>query len=182
MKLVVGLGNPGKKYAKTRHNAGFMALDSVRDKLAVQTELSPWELSSKFNAQISAGTLDQKKILLVKPMTYMNASGESVQLVAHFYGLTPADIVVVHDDKDLPLGTVRVQKDRSHAGHNGVRSVIEHLGTKDFLRVRIGIASQGHLSAADTAKFVLNKFSLFERTAAQKTVESAAMEIMALFV
>jgi len=174
----VGLGNPGPEYAATRHNVGFRTVDRLRE----QTGGPAWRPAPAGEGEISEALFEGGSVRLAKPATYMNASGESVQLVAHFYGLTPADIVVVHDDKDLPLGTVRVQKDRSHAGHNGVRSVIEHLGRKDFLRVRIGIASQGHLSAADTAKFVLNKFSLFERTAAQKTVESAAMEIMALFV
>lgn len=172
MKLVVGLGNPGKQYAKTRHNIGFMVLDTLHD--------GPWELSKKFNGEISTQTINEQKILLVKPMTFMNDSGQAVALIAHFYKLHPSDIIVVHDDKDLPLGEIRVQTDRGHAGHNGVRSIIECLGSKAFTRIRMGIASTEKKKMDDTAAFVLSKFSLIEKRAVKTMIDRAITEITQL--
>ncbi len=160
MKLIVGLGNPGKKYEHTRHNAGFMALDFLHDSFDT-AGINAWELSTKFNAYISGLTINGEKILLAKPVTYMNRSGESVALIAHFYKITPADIIVVHDDKDIPLGDIKVQQDRGHAGHNGVRSIIEVIGTQAFTRIRLGIADPKKMH--DVADFVLKKFGLFEK-------------------
>ncbi len=160
MKLIVGLGNPGKKYIHTRHNAGFMALDRLHERLRTQG-VNEWELSHKFNAFIAGYTLNGEKIILAKPVTYMNRSGEAVALIAHFYHLTPREVIVVHDDKDIPFGEIRVQENRSSAGHNGVQSMIDHLGTKDFRRIRLGIADQKKMK--DVAEFVLKKFGLFEK-------------------
>ena len=140
MKLVVGLGNPGKKYEKTRHNVGFIVLDSLKKDLT-KYDIGNWELSKKFNAEICGCTINGEKIILAKPMTYMNHSGQSVQLLAHFYKITPEDIVVAHDDKDLNLGIVKNQINRGHAGHNGIKSIIEHIKTQNFHRIRVGIAS-----------------------------------------
>lgn len=160
MKLIVGLGNPGKKYERTRHNAGFMALDRLHSHLKKQG-VNEWELSNKFNAFISGYTFNGEKIVLAKPVTYMNRSGETVALIAHFYKIKPEDIVVVHDEKDIPLGEIRVQEDRGHAGHNGVRSIIDSLGSKAFRRIRLGIADAKKM--IDVSDFVLKKFGLFEK-------------------
>jgi PTH1 family peptidyl-tRNA hydrolase len=180
MKLIVGLGNPGKKYAKTRHNVGFMIVDALRETLTADPNLSHWELSKKFNAEVCGGTSGKQQFVLAKPMTFMNDSGQAVQLVAHFYKLTPADIIVVHDDKDLPLGAVKVQTDRGDAGHNGVRSIIAHIGTKEFTRVRIGVASDNERKMKDTAKFVLHKFGLLDKKKVAQTIGRAVEEIQTL--
>lgn len=160
MKLIVGLGNPGKKYERTRHNAGFMALDRLHNMLK-SSGINEWELSTKFNAHISGTTINGNKIILAKPVTYMNQSGESVAMIMHFYKIPARDLIVVHDEKDLPLGEIRVQEDRGHAGHNGVKSIIEHLTTKEFTRVRLGIADPKKMD--DVAAFVLKKFRFFEK-------------------
>jgi PTH1 family peptidyl-tRNA hydrolase len=179
MKLIVGLGNPGKKYAKTRHNAGFLALDALRAALA---EYGPngWELSKKFNAEISGCAVGAEKIVLAKPMTFMNDSGIAVQLIAHFYKIAPRDIIVVHDDKDIPLGEIKIQTNRGSAGHNGVQSIIDHLGTEDFQRVRIGVKSASERVMRDTASFVLSSFGLLERGAARTAIRNAVAETMKL--
>lgn len=169
MKLIVGLGNPGKKYERTRHNVGFMVLDRLHEAWG-SYQPSAWELSKKFNAVIAGCTIRSEKVVLVKPMTFMNASGEAVQLIAHFYKIPPADIILVHDDKDLPLGTVKFQRNRGHAGHNGVRSVIEHIGTQDFARYRVGVADPKQ-TRGDTADFVLGKFRLLERKPVRDMIE-----------
>ncbi len=160
MKLIVGLGNPGKKYEKTRHNAGFMAIDRLHIALK-NTGINNWELSTKFNAYVSGTTINGEKIILAKPTTYMNHSGESVAMIMHFYKMSARDLIVIHDDKDLPLGEIRMQEDRGHAGHNGVKSIIELLSTKEFARVRLGIADPKKME--DVAAFVLKKFGLFEK-------------------
>ncbi len=162
MKLIVGLGNPGSRYTKTRHNVGFMIIDALFESLKHEGLSTP-ELSKKFNAVISGGVVQGEKILLVKPMTFMNNSGQSVGLIAHFYKISEKDIIVVHDDKDIPLGEIKMQKDRGHGGHNGIKSIIEHLKTKEFHRMRVGIKSKNEKRMEDTSRFVLGKFSLFEK-------------------
>lgn len=178
MKLIVGLGNPGKKYARTRHNVGFMALDALRNRLLDEYDISEWELSKKFNAEVCGTSIGPQKIILLKPMTFMNASGQSVQLAAAFYKLVPADILVVHDDKDLPIGEIRYQFDRGDAGHNGVKSIAEQLSTKGFGRLRIGIAHED-MQKKDTSTFVLGNFNLFERSKIKKILEKTSEEILA---
>lgn len=175
MKIIVGLGNPGKKYAKTRHNVGFRVLDWLHDNIAKATGISAWQLNKKFNAEVADYKVGGEAVLLVKPLTFMNASGQTVQLILEYYKLSPHDLLVVHDDKDLPLGEIRAQADRGHAGHNGVRSIIECLGTKEFARLRLGIANTDSTSAPiDTADFVLHNFGLRERGAVHTMVEAAA--------
>lgn len=181
MKLIVGLGNPGKKYTKTRHNVGFMILDSLFDSIAETKGLSGWELSKKFNAEIVGFTENNEKIILAKPMTFMNLSGQAVHLLAHYYKIPPRDIVVVHDDKDLPLGEIKVQTNRGHAGHNGVKSIINSIGTEDFYRVRVGIASSNEKKMQNTPKFVLEKFGILEKSKLTKVIEGALYEIRKLF-
>jgi PTH1 family peptidyl-tRNA hydrolase len=165
MKLIVGLGNPGKKYEKTRHNAGFMALDRLHEKLKLNS-INSWELSTKFNALISGCTINGEKILLAKPTTYMNRSGEAISLIMHFYKVSLHDLIVLHDDKDIPLGEIKTQSERGHAGHNGVRSIIDTLGTTSFTRIRLGIANPEKMG--DVPTFVLKKFGLFEKKKVEK--------------
>lgn len=160
MKLIVGLGNPGKKYTKTRHNVGFMAVDVLLMKLDDSVK---WKLSKKFNAEVAEVTIKDEKIILAKPMTFMNRSGEAVGLIMHYYKINPEDLIVIHDDKDLHLGKYKIQANRGDAGHNGVKSIIEHISTKKFNRIRIGIAAENEKKMEDTPKFVLGKFGLRER-------------------
>lgn len=149
MKLIVGLGNPGKEYQRTRHNVGFIFLDKLMEKF----EFPEFKTDKQSNAQISKGTINRKRVILAKPLTYMNNSGQAVQSLLAFYKLKPADLVVAHDDKDIPLGNFRVQSNRGSAGHNGIKSIFDHLGTKDFKRLRVGVAPETEIH--DTADFVL---------------------------
>jgi PTH1 family peptidyl-tRNA hydrolase len=137
MHLLVGLGNPGKKYQAHRHNVGFMAVDAI----ASRHNLSPYR--SKFNAEMVEGSIDGERVILLKPQTFMNDSGISVAAAAKFYKLSPADITVLYDELDLAPGKLRVKTGGGNGGHNGIRSMEAHLG-KDFNRVRIGIGHPGH--------------------------------------
>lgn len=133
MKIITGLGNPGSEYAKTRHNVGFMFVDALADKLGVT------EWKEKFEAKIGEARIGAEKVLLVKPQTYMNESGRSVGPLMNFYKLEPEDLIVVHDDMDIPAGTIRIRKKGSAGGHNGIKSILAHVGDEHFARVRIGI-------------------------------------------
>jgi PTH1 family peptidyl-tRNA hydrolase len=176
MKIIIGLGNPGKEYHKTRHNIGFLVLDELHKQLG-SSDISAWTHDKKFQAEVCGVTYKNEKIILVKPQTYMNDSGVSVQQIMHFYKATVRDIIVVHDDKDIPLGEIKVQINRGSAGHNGIKSIIEHLSTQDFTRVRIGIRSDNEKKMKDTPKFVLGKFGLFERGAMKKSIDEAARAV-----
>ena len=150
MRLFVGLGNPGARYAQNRHNIGFMALDAI----AGAHGFGPW--TRKFQAEVSEGRLGGDKVLLIKPQTFMNRSGDAVAEAVRFYKLTPADMVVFHDELDLAPGRCRAKAGGGHAGHNGLRSIIGHLGPA-FERVRIGIGHPGHKDAV--AGYVLHDFA-----------------------
>jgi PTH1 family peptidyl-tRNA hydrolase len=158
MKLIIGLGNPGEKFQNTRHNVGFLMVDKIKEKYA----FPDLEFNKKFNAEISKGTISNSEVLLVKPQTFMNLSGESVRAVLDFYKTSPDDIIVIHDDLDIPLGKYKIATESSSAGHNGVQDIIDKLGTKKFQRIRIGIklASDSEDNfKIDAADFVLQKFS-----------------------
>ena len=133
MKIIAGLGNPGSEYAKSKHNVGFMLVDALADKLGVT------EWKDKFDARIGEARIGTEKILLVKPQTYMNESGQAVGPLMNFYKTAIEDLIVVHDDMDIPAGTIRIRKKGSAGGHNGIKSVLAHVGDEHFARVRIGI-------------------------------------------
>ncbi len=179
MKLIVGLGNPGKKYEKTRHNVGFLVLDALHERLK-SDHISKWDHNKKFKAEIAGVTYNTEKLILIKPQTFMNESGVSVQLVANFYKIQAKDIIVVHDDKDIPLGEIKVQQDRGSAGHNGIKSIIQYMGTQDFWRIRVGVASTNAKKMEDIADFVLSKFGLFEKGTLKLKIQHAVDEIMKL--
>ena len=134
IKLIVGLGNPGRQYEKTRHNAGFLFLDY----LATVNHLS-WSSSSQFQGEIADFSLMGEKLILLKPMTFMNRSGHAVGGLLRYYKFKPEEMLVVHDELDLAEGVVKMKRDGGHAGHNGLRDIIAHAGTRDFYRLRIGI-------------------------------------------
>jgi PTH1 family peptidyl-tRNA hydrolase len=150
MKLFVGLGNPGPKYAGNRHNIGFMALDRI----AADHGFAPWRRG--FQGQVSEGRLGHEKVILLKPETFMNLSGQAVGEAMRFYKLTPADITVFHDELDLAPGKCRVKTGGGHAGHNGLRSIHAQIG-EDYGRVRLGIGHPGHKDAV--AAYVLHDFA-----------------------
>jgi peptidyl-tRNA hydrolase, PTH1 family len=134
IKLIVGLGNPGRQYEKTRHNAGFLFLDSLADDLGCG-----WVNESKFQGAVSQGKVASSPVILLKPDTFMNRSGQSVGKLARYYKLQPEEILVVHDELDFNPGIVKLKKDGGHAGHNGLRDIIAHLNSNQFYRLRIGI-------------------------------------------
>ena len=150
MKLFVGLGNPGAKYAQNRHNIGFMALDRI----ASDHGFAPWR--GKFQGSVSEGKLGGEKVILLKPETYMNLSGQSVGEAMRFYKLTPADITVFHDEIDLAPAKLKVKQGGGHAGHNGLRSLHQHI-TPEYHRVRMGVGHPGHKDAVPT--YVLKDFA-----------------------
>lgn len=157
MKIIFGLGNPGKKYEYTKHNVGFLAIDQLANQLGVNSFTSR---VSKHNALIIEARFEGKKVLLVKPLTYMNLSGEAIKAVLEWYKVDTEDMVIVYDDLDLPLGKLRLRERGSAGGHNGVKSIIQHLGTEEFKRVRIGI---GHPDMIPVIDYVLTTFSKDEK-------------------
>lgn len=156
-KLVVGLGNPGVKYDLTRHNIGFLVADAL-----VGAENGSYSEKKALKSQIAELKLGSMRVIMMKPFTFMNLSGEAVQAVQHFYKLTNADTIVVHDELDIPLGQIRTRVGGSAAGHNGVKSLIQHIG-EDFGRIRIGVGPKIP-AQMDSADFVLQKFNKEEQS------------------
>lgn len=155
MKMIVGLGNPGNEYADTRHNVGWMLLDA----LAGHLRITEWR--SREKGMVAEGRIGSEKVLLVKPLTYMNNSGECVGPLMRWYKLAPEDVMVAHDDMDIPIGTIRIRKKGSAGGHNGIKSLLQHIGAEEFGRIRIGI---GRPPAGWTViNHVLAKFTAEER-------------------
>jgi PTH1 family peptidyl-tRNA hydrolase len=153
MLLIAGLGNPGRRYAGNRHNVGFMAADEIHRR----HRFTPWR--ARFEGEISEGTLEGEKVLLLKPATYMNESGRSVGQAVRFYKLKPTDVVVIYDELDLPPGKLRLKTGGSTAGHKGLRSIEAHIG-KDFRRMRIGIGHPGSKELVNS--YVLHDFAKAE--------------------
>jgi len=165
--LVVGLGNPGPNYARTRHNLGFAVADLLAERMG-----SKFKVHKRSGAEIITGRLGGASVVLAKPRTYMNESGRQVAPLAKFYSVPPSDIIVIHDELDLEFGRVRLKLGGGEGGHNGVRSVAAALGTKDFLRVRIGIGRPS--GRKDPAAFVLENFTTAERPEVGAICEQAA--------
>lgn len=157
IKIIVGLGNPGKEYNLTRHNIGFESIDHF----AKINNFPEFSLNKKFKAYVTENLIGSTKVILVKPETYMNLSGEAVQAASHFYKVETSNIVAVYDEISIPFGQIRTRVGGQSAGHNGVKSLIEHLG-QDFGRIRIGIKNE-YSDDTDTSKFVLAKFSKDEQ-------------------
>lgn len=169
MKLIVGLGNPGRRYENTRHNVGFKAIDYLADQLGIKVD------KEKNRALIGEGKLKDEKIVLVKPQTFMNLSGEAVAPLAAWYKVELEDILIIYDDLALEVGRIRIRGQGSHGGHNGVRSLIAHLKTEKIPRIKIGIGSPP--PQWDTADYVLGNFSPDEQKIIQDAVENAAKAV-----
>lgn len=166
MKLIVGLGNPGSEYANTRHNCGFITLDYLADKYNLDFKLEP-----KFKGMIAKIDINGNKAILLKPMTYMNLSGESVRPVLNFYKIDVEDMLVICDDLDSNLARLRLRAKGSAGGHNGLKSIIQHTGTENFKRIKIGIGRDSNISVVD---WVLKKFSKEDLEVLNPSVESAS--------
>ena len=172
MKLIVGLGNPGKEYDKTKHNVGFWVIDQLAKEYNIDVT------KFKHKALIGDGMIAGKKVLLVKPQTYMNLSGESIQEILKFYKIPIEQFYVIYDDTSLPLSSVRIREKGSAGGHNGIKNIIAHLGTDTFVRIKVGIGEKPN--GWDLADYVLAKFSKDDEPLILSGVEKAyhAIEIL----
>jgi PTH1 family peptidyl-tRNA hydrolase len=168
--LIVGLGNPGAEYAKTRHNAGFLLVE----KLAAQWKCE-WTKERKFRAQVAKSVRNGKRVLLCEPQTFMNLSGETVGAVKNFYQLPVAQLMVVADDADLPLGTVRLRGSGSSGGHHGLESIEQHLGTREFARLKIGIGRKDNVR--EITGHVLGRFDAAESELIKKVLDRASAQV-----
>jgi PTH1 family peptidyl-tRNA hydrolase len=168
MKVIVGLGNPGSQYAGTRHNVGFAVVDML-------ARSGRWQ--QRFQAEVAEGQEGEEKVLYVKPLTYMNRSGQSVRQVLDFYKVPPTDLLVIADDINLPLGQLRARPDGSAGGHNGLKDIAQHLGTTEYPRLRIGVG--GPQGSQDLADYVLARFRASEQPAVEdallRAVQAAAV-------
>lgn len=166
MKYIVGLGNPGKNYEKTRHNVGFMVIDELCKR---------WGLSlnkEKFKGIYGIGSINGEKVILLKPLTYMNLSGESIRPLLDYYEIDLEDLIVIYDDLDLPTGKIRLRTKGSAGGHNGIKSTIQHLGTQNFNRLRIGIDRP--MNGMKVPDYVLGAFSEGEQPDIEGAIKQAA--------
>ena len=171
--LIVGLGNPGREYEKTRHNTGFRCLDILAAKLDIRVD------RLKFQGLYGQGTYHGKKVFLLKPQTYMNLSGRSVLQLSAYFGIPPQRIVVVFDDISLPPGRLRIRSEGSAGGHNGIKSIIQELGSQDFPRVKIGVGAKPN-PEFDLADWVLSSFSAQEEKALATALENGAEGALAI--
>ena len=169
MKLIVGLGNPGAKYAGTRHNAGFSVIDELAERYNIKVD------TSKHKALIGKGIIKGEKVILAMPQTFMNLSGESVRAIMDFYKLTVEDLIVVYDDIDLDVGKLRIREKGSAGGHNGMKNIILHSGSQEFVRVRVGVGKKPE--QMDLADHVLGRFSTEDRKLVDEAIEKAAKAV-----
>ena len=168
MKLIVGLGNPGKEYEKTRHNIGFMTIDKYADKLGVSIT------KEKYNGLYAETIINSEKVILLKPQSYINLSGEVIRRFIDFYKNDIEDILIIHDDLDLEVGTYRVKQHGSSGGHNGLKNIELHLGTQEYKRIKIGISNN---KLMDTKDYVLGKISKEEQEKIDE-VKNVVMDIL----
>lgn len=168
MKLIVGLGNPGKEYERTRHNVGFMVLDALADVFDVSIN------TQKFNGEYIKFKYKGEDIILLKPLTYMNNSGESVIQIMNFFKIDVEDLIVIYDDMDMPTGKLRLRQSGSAGGHNGMKSIIQHVGTQNFKRIRVGIDKHALIPVVD---YVLGRFSKEQQPLINEGIENATKAI-----
>lgn len=164
MYIIAGLGNPGSKYENTRHNMGFKAIDAMASEFGIDVN------RSKFKGLIGEGRIGTEKVILLKPQTYMNLSGQSVREIMNFYKIPEENLIVIYDDFDLPIGSIRVRKSGGPGTHNGMKSVVQELGSRKFPRVRVGIGS----SDGSTIQFVIGKVGKDEQQILNEAAEAAA--------
>ena len=165
MKIIAGLGNPGSEYANTKHNVGFMFVDALADKLGIDG----WK--TKYDALVAEGRMGTEKILLMKPLTYMNESGQAVNQAVCFYHLLPEEVLIIHDDMDIEVGSVRIRTKGSSGGQKGMRSILQAMGTEAVARIRIGV---GHDRSGDVPDWVLSSVPKSEQELYQTALQDAA--------
>lgn len=173
MKLIIGLGNPGESYHWNRHNFGFQILDN----LVKKNNLS-WKKDKNSNSEIAEFKIGTHKTLLAKPMTFMNASGITVQALKHFYKIPTKNIIVIYDDLDLIFGKIRISVNRSGGGHNGINSIIEQIKSKEFARIRLGLGPQ----QGKAEDFVLKNFSPTEKKKIPEIADTAALALETMII
>lgn len=184
VRLIAGLGNPGPQYEKTRHNLGFMLADALYASAAEKSAAGAWR--ERTGALVSEVRSGAERLLLVKPQTYMNRSGEPLVQVMQFYKVTPAEIVVLHDEVDLPLGALRIKQGGGDGGHNGIKSVVQSLGTSDFVRFRLGVgrpvlpAGSEAAQADGVANWVLGRFAQEEQPSVKELLTRATLALETL--
>jgi len=167
MILIVGLGNPGRKFKSTRHNLGFEIVNLIKK----QGDFSVWQNKKKLKSKVSQGKIDNQKIILAKPQTFMNQSGQAVKLLAKFYKIPLKNLWVIQDDLDLEIGKIKIKKNSGSGGHKGIQSIIDELRTKNFNRLKIGIGPKPF--RIDSKKFVLQKFNKTETEILKETKKEA---------
>jgi len=170
VKLIVGLGNPGPQYLRTRHNAGFCLLDRI-----AQHYQSAFRPDPKYKGELVKVSIDACPVWLLKPMTFMNKSGESIAALANFYKIPQSAILIAHDELDLPPGTVRLKRGGGHGGHNGLRDAVRMLGSSDFARLRLGIGHPGH--ATDVVGYVLRSAPAAEQQLLEDAIDAVLPEL-----
>lgn len=175
IKLFIGLGNPGEEYQNTRHNAGFIFIDQMKESL----NLKDFVLEKEFNAEISKNSIEGKKLILIKPMTFMNRSGDAVIKIMNYFKFNPSEICIIHDDLDIALGEYKIQSAKGPKVHNGIASIETNLNTKDFLRIRIGVDNRTeeewkNISGAD---YVLKRLLPGEKEILKKAITQAIDQI-----
>ncbi|MBR3776171.1 MAG: aminoacyl-tRNA hydrolase [Kiritimatiellae bacterium] len=171
MKVIVGLGNPGAQYANTPHSVGFEVVDAIAAELGLG-----WETKKAFSCLMAKGVFAGVPVLLVKPQTYMNLSGDSVAPVVKYHNATTADLIVVQDDIDIPLGRIRIRKNGSCGGHNGIRNIIERLGSQSFIRLKVGVGKD----KSNVIGHVLGKFDPASRTTVDKVVSASVQAVASI--
>ncbi len=182
MKLIVGLGNPGEKYGKTKHNLGFAVVEHLLKDLTSVNKII-WQKSNKFKSEIEELNVGSERIILAKPSTYMNNSGMAVKIIADFYKISTDNIWIVHDELDLPIGSMKIRLGGSSAGHNGVESVIESLGTDKFWRLRLGIGQEktqekmAKHNVKNAEDYVLSAFSPKDRGKIKTLIKHGAQAL-----
>lgn len=165
-KLIAGLGNPGKNYAQTRHNIGFLVVDELASKSSLSID------KIRYDAEYEKARIKGKDVFLVKPLTFMNRSGFPIQKFASYYKIDMGDIIIIHDDMDLSFGVIKIVKSRGHGGHNGVRSIIDAFGKTDCIRIRMGVGHPG--SGRDVTGHVLGGFSPEEKKMLDHSIDTAS--------
>ncbi len=174
-KLIVGLGNPGSKYKKTWHNMGFLVLDNLKQ----EYNLLEFKLNKKFEAEISEGTINDTKVILAKPNTFMNNSGTCVSALVKFYKINIENIIIIHDDIDMELGKIRVATDSSAGGHNGIKSIIQYLNTQKFTRIKLGVSTD-LIKKIGAESYVLKKYNLFQASEVKQMIKKATESVLDL--
>lgn len=171
MKLIVGLGNPGKEYERTRHNVGFMVLDALADEFHVSIN------NKKFKGEYVKWKYQGEDVIFLKPLTYMNNSGESVIQVMNFFKINVEDLIVIYDDMDMPTGKLRLRQSGSAGGHNGMKSIIQHVGTQNFKRIRVGIDKHAQIPVVD---YVLGRFTKEQQPLIEEGIVNAKKAVQTI--